>query len=48
MKMKLQKGQTVELNIGKMAYGGRGIARLNGFVIFVRGTVPGDRILARI
>ena len=48
MKMKLQKGQTLELNIQKMAYGGRGIARLNGFVIFVRGTVPGDRILARI
>ncbi|MCG6881576.1 MAG: 23S rRNA (uracil(1939)-C(5))-methyltransferase RlmD [Deltaproteobacteria bacterium] len=48
MEMKLQKGQTIELNIEKMAYGGRGIARLNGFVIFVRGTVPGDRILARI
>ena len=46
--MKLRKGHTVELNIEKMAYGGRGIARLDGFVIFVRGTVPGDRILARI
>ena len=28
--------------------GGRGVARLDGFVIFVGGTVPGDRILARI
>ncbi len=46
--MKLRKGHTVELDIEKMAYGGRGIARLDGFVIFVRGTVPGDRILARI
>ncbi len=46
--MKLKKGHTVELNIERMAYGGRGIARLDGFVIFVRGAVPGDRIMARI
>jgi 23S rRNA (uracil1939-C5)-methyltransferase len=46
--MKLRKGHTVELNIEKMAYGGRGVARVDGFVIFVGGTVPGDRILARI
>ncbi len=38
----------VELTIEKMAYGGRGIGRLDGFVIFVRGTVPGDTVLARI
>ena len=48
MIMKLKKGHTVELNIVNMAYGGRGIARLDGFVIFVRGAVPGDRIMARI
>jgi len=46
--MKPKKGHTIELNIERMAYGGRGIARLDGFVIFVRGTVPGDRVLARI
>ena len=46
--MKLRKGHTVELSIEKMAYGGRGIARLDGFVVFVRGTVPGDRVLARV
>ena len=46
--MTLRKGHTVELNIENMAYGGRGVARLDGFVIFVGGTVPGDRILARI
>ncbi len=46
--MKLKKGHTVELIIEKMAYGGRGIARLDGFVIFVRGTVPGDRVLAKV
>jgi 23S rRNA (uracil1939-C5)-methyltransferase len=48
MTMKLKKGHTVELTIEKMAYGGRGIARLDGFVIFVRGTVPGDRVLAKL
>ena len=31
-----------------MAYGGQGIARLDGFVVFVRGAVPGDRIKGRI
>ena len=37
--MKLRKGHTVELNIDKMAYGGRGIARQDGFVIFVGGVL---------
>lgn len=46
--MKPRKGLTVELAIDKMAYGGQGIGRMDGFVIFVRGTVPGDRISARI
>jgi len=47
MMMMLRKGDTVELSIDKVAYGGQGIARLNGLVIFVRGAIPGDRIMAR-
>jgi len=31
-----------------MAYGGQGIGRVNGFVVFVRGVVSGDRVKARI
>ena len=31
-----------------MAYGGEGVARLDGFVIFIKGAIPGDRIMARI
>ena len=27
-----------------MAYGGQGVARLNGLVIFIKGAIPGDRI----
>ena len=30
--MKLRKGDVVELRIEKMAFGGQGVARLNGFV----------------
>jgi len=46
--MALRKGDIVELTIQKMAYGGRGLGRLDGMVVFVRGGVPGDRITARI
>ncbi len=46
--MKLHKRDIVELIIDKMAYGGQGIARLDGFVIFVKGAVAGDRLKARI
>ncbi len=46
--MKLRKGEIVELRIEKMAYGGQGVARHNGFVIFVRGGVPGDKVAAQV
>jgi 23S rRNA (uracil1939-C5)-methyltransferase len=44
----VKKGHTVELEIVKTAFGGHGIARLEGLVVFVRGTVPGDRIMGRV
>ena len=46
--MKIRKGHTVELNIGKTAYGGKGVARMDGLVIFVGGAIPGDRVAARV
>lgn len=46
--MKTHKGQTIELNIDSLAFGGQGIGRINGYVVFVRGGVPGDRLRARI
>lgn len=46
--MKIHKGATVELQIEKMAYGGQGVARLNGLVLFVRAAIPGDRVVAQV
>src|ERR687883_957065 len=37
-----------ELEIDSLAYGGNGVARLNGFVVFVRRGLPGDRVRARV
>ncbi|MBA2536442.1 MAG: 23S rRNA (uracil(1939)-C(5))-methyltransferase RlmD [Actinobacteria bacterium] len=42
------KGEELELQIESLAYGGNGVARLNGFVLFVRRGLPGDRVLARV
>src|SRR4249919_3213464 len=36
------------LAIDSLAYGGNGVARLNGFVVFVRSGLPGDRVRARV
>ena len=41
-------GDELELDIEKLAFGGAGVARAEGFVVFVRGGVPGDRVRARI
>ena len=46
--MKIRRGDTIELTIDKMAFGGLGMARLDGLVVFVRGAVPGDRVLAKV
>ncbi len=43
------RGEELELRIESLAQGGRGIARrADGFVIFVAGGLPGDRVLARV
>jgi len=44
----LKKGADVELLIEKASFGGKGVARLNGFVVFVQHAIPGQRVLARI
>jgi 23S rRNA (uracil1939-C5)-methyltransferase len=44
----LQLGQTVTVLIEKPAAGGRMIARVDGQVVLVAGTIPGERVAARI
>jgi 23S rRNA (uracil1939-C5)-methyltransferase len=41
-------GEELELAVESLAYGGAGVARADGFVVFVRGAVPGDRVRARV
>jgi 23S rRNA (uracil1939-C5)-methyltransferase len=43
-----KKSDEVELEVGKLAFGGKGVARVKGYVIFVEGAVPGDRVKALI
>jgi 23S rRNA (uracil1939-C5)-methyltransferase len=40
--------EEVELRVDSLAYGGNGVARLDGFVVFVRRGLPGDRVRARV
>jgi 23S rRNA (uracil1939-C5)-methyltransferase len=42
------KGAELELTIDSLAYGGAGVARLDGYVVFVDGGLPGDRVRARV
>jgi len=42
------KDQELELHVDSLAYGGNGVARLNGFVVFVRRGLPGDTVRARV
>jgi 23S rRNA (uracil1939-C5)-methyltransferase len=41
-----KKGDILELHIDRIAFGGQGVARAEGFVVFVKGAVPGDTVKA--
>jgi 23S rRNA (uracil1939-C5)-methyltransferase len=43
-----RRGDELELDVDTLAYGGRGVARANGYVVFVSGALPGDRVRARL
>ncbi|HEV7770220.1 MAG TPA: 23S rRNA (uracil(1939)-C(5))-methyltransferase RlmD [Solirubrobacterales bacterium] len=42
------RGEQLEVEIESLAFGGRGIARADGMVVFVAGALPGDRVRAEI
>ena len=44
----VSNGEELELHVDSLAYGGNGVARLNGFVVFVRRGLPGDTVRARV
>lgn len=46
--MTVRKGEELEITVEKTAYKGMGVSRVEGFVIFVKGGVPGDVVKARI
>src|SRR6188474_1589600 len=41
-----RRGDELELTIDSLAYGGNGVARRDGYVVFVAGGLPGDRVRA--
>ena len=46
--MAVKKGREYEVDIADMAFGGRGLAKVDGMVVFVDQTVTGDRVRARV
>ena len=46
--MTLKKKQIVECEIADVAFGGKGLAKIDGMAVFIDQTVTGDRVAARI
>src|SRR3954470_14116792 len=40
------RGEELDLTVESLAYGGNGVARRDGYVVFVAGGMPGDRVRA--
>ncbi|MDX6601895.1 MAG: rRNA (uracil1939-C5)-methyltransferase [Solirubrobacterales bacterium] len=43
-----RRGEQLEVEIDSLAFGGRGVARVDGLVVFVGGALPGDRVRVEI
>jgi 23S rRNA (uracil1939-C5)-methyltransferase len=43
-----KRGDVVELLVDDLAFGGEGVGRADGYVVFVRGGLPGDRLRVRM
>ena len=46
--MTVKKGQIIDVEIADLAFGGKGLTRVDGMAVFIDGAVPGDRVEARI
>jgi 23S rRNA (uracil1939-C5)-methyltransferase len=45
---KPRRGDTLTVSIDDLAFGGEGVGRADGYVVFVRGGIPGDRLSVRL
>jgi 23S rRNA (uracil1939-C5)-methyltransferase len=43
-----RKGELLEVEVESLAFGGRGVARADGLVVFVAGALPGDRVRVEV
>jgi 23S rRNA (uracil1939-C5)-methyltransferase len=43
-----RRGELLEVEIDSLAFGGRGVARVGGYVVFVSGGLPGDLVRAEV
>ena len=43
-----RRGETLSLTVDDLAFGGEGVGRVDGYVVFVRGGLPGDRLRVRL
>ncbi len=46
--VEVRRGQSLELEVEDLAFGGRALARVNGLVVFVENALPGDRVAATV
>ncbi len=46
--MKIKKGDIIEATITDLAFGGRGLVRIDGMAVFMDPAVPGDQVRARV
>src|SRR4029453_19236301 len=44
----VKKGQSLELEVENLAFGGKALAKVDGFVVFVENALPGDRVVATV
>ena len=42
------RGDLLDLTVDSLAFGGAGVARLDGYVVFVQDGLPGDRVRAEV
>ena len=46
--MSVKKGRELEVAIADIAFGGKGLVKIDGLAVFVDQAVPGDRAIIRI